>query len=398
MMLRGMLANLRRSPSGMTRLAAMGTVLLAAGCLANPLPAGPAPEASCRRVDETSAASGARIDWRLPPDPGDLERLSRWCAAVGPAIAHIHPADEAGGADQPEGLDSLAVISWNTHVGGGDLARLVGDLRAGRLTNGRPVRDFVLLLQEVYRADVALPRAVAGTVIPSRVEEDPPAGIRHDIVQDAHELGLSVYYVPSMRNGSDLPGEEAEDRGNAILSSLQLHDLRAIELPFEAQRRVAVSAAVRVGNEGGGELRLTSVHLDTRSTGSRVLNSLGAGRLRQAEGLVGTLADQPAAVLAGDLNSWSLEALESAILFLRERFPQTPTVRERPTFSTGWGYARRLDHMFFRLPEGWRATYDRIDERYGSDHHPLLAWVVPAGAGSASPRSPLPRQLAEGGR
>ena len=32
--------------------------------------------------------------------------------------------------------------------------------------------------------------------------------------------------------------------------------------------------------------------------------------------------------------------------------------------------------MFFRLPQHWRAGYGRIDDTYGSDHYPLLGWVV----------------------
>ncbi|MEN3339278.1 MAG: hypothetical protein V7647_2954, partial [Acidobacteriota bacterium] len=57
----------------------------------------------------------------------------------------------------------------------------------------------------------------------------------------AAALGLSLYYVPSMRNGGAAPHE---DRGNAILSSLPLTDLAAYELPFERQRRVALGATI----------------------------------------------------------------------------------------------------------------------------------------------------------
>jgi endonuclease/exonuclease/phosphatase family metal-dependent hydrolase len=319
---------------------------------------------------------GVEVRWHLPMETEDRERLDRWCAPVGSPVALA--------ATGPVGigfLDSLAVISWNSHVGGGDLTRMVGDLRAGRLTGGVPLRHFVLLLQEVHRADAELPRAVAGARVPSRVEGEPATGVRRDIVTTARELGLSLYYIPSMRNGVGLSAEPAEDRGNAILSTLPLSELRAIELPFEAQRRVAVAATIRgSGRHGEWELQLTSAHLDTRSTGSRVLASLGAGRRRQAEGLLTGLQDDVPTVVAGDLNTWSLEPLESAVPFLRAHFPQTPIGPEESTFSTGWGYSRRLDHMFFRLPDGWQARYARVDDRYGSDHHPLLAWVIPGSA------------------
>jgi endonuclease/exonuclease/phosphatase (EEP) superfamily protein YafD len=81
-------------------------------------------------------------------------------------------------------------------------------------------------------------------------------------------------------------------------------------------------------------------------------------------------------VLAGDLNTWSLGPLESAVDFLVSRFPDSPPPPDGATFGTDWGYSRRLDHMFFRLPAGWTARYERVEDRYGSDHHPLLGWVV----------------------
>jgi endonuclease/exonuclease/phosphatase (EEP) superfamily protein YafD len=37
----------------------------------------------------------------------------------------------------------------------------------------------------------------------------------------------------------------------------------------------------------------------------------------------------------------------------------------------------RLDHLLFRLPEGWRASLRRAERRYGSDHYPLVALVEP---------------------
>ena len=45
---------------------------------------------------------------------------------------------------------------------------------------------------------------------------------------------------------------------------------------------------------------------------------------------------------------------------------------------------RRIDYMFFRLPEGWGARYERIDRNYGSDHYPLIGWVKVGVEGDAS--------------
>jgi endonuclease/exonuclease/phosphatase family metal-dependent hydrolase len=337
-----------------------------------------APAASCRDGNGGDPGSSAAVEWRLPAERAERDRLAAWCDAVGEPVYLPRPAAQGG-----EAVDSLAILTWNTHVGGGDLARLVADLRAGRLTQGQPVEHFVLLLQEVQRAGAegVLPAVREGDAVPARVEEEPSSGERVDVVDAARELGLSLLYVPSMRNGREAAGEGGEDRGNAILSTLPLSRPRAIELPIEAQRRVALAAVVHGTSAAGPwELVVASAHLDTRSTGSRFWASFGAGRRRQAEALVEGLPANAATVLAGDLNTWSIAALESAADYLRSRYDDTPAAPPGATFEAGLGYGRRLDHMFFGLPDGWTARYRRIDDRYGSDHHPLLGWVAPAGA------------------
>ena len=104
----------------------------------------------------------------------------------------------------------------------------------------------------------------------------------------AQRLGLNVYYVPSMRNGGPTSDE---DRGNAILSSLPLTDLRAIELPFERQRRVAVSATIAGRTTSGTpwQVRLVSAHLDNMSTIRRAWIGAEYGRARQARELAAAL-------------------------------------------------------------------------------------------------------------
>ena len=83
---------------------------------------------------------GPDVAW-VRTSPRDLPILDAWCKAVGPVHARLgEPAAAAS-------LDSLVVVTWNVHVGGGDVTRLVHDLRAGALTEGRPVESFVLLLQ-----------------------------------------------------------------------------------------------------------------------------------------------------------------------------------------------------------------------------------------------------------
>ncbi|MDH3197701.1 MAG: hypothetical protein OEO21_05620, partial [Candidatus Krumholzibacteria bacterium] len=81
-------------------------------------------------VRPTCRDGGAAVRWIETPDSLDRRRLVQWCASVGPPLV----ADFTGGRREP--VDSLAVVSWNTHVGGGDVIGLVAGLRSGELTGG----------------------------------------------------------------------------------------------------------------------------------------------------------------------------------------------------------------------------------------------------------------------
>lgn len=364
-----------------------------------------APQPGCRAVVPADPdVEPAALDWILAPDREDRASLDRWCSTVGPAVRVATPGLLA------DGIDSVALISWNAHVGGGDVVRLVRDLRTGQLTAGRPVAHFVLLLQEVHRAGSQVPN-VGTEPVPRRIAASPPGAGRVDILQAADRLGLELYYVPSMANGRAQGVEPAEDRGNAILSSLPLDALTAIELPFEAQRRVAVAATFRGTTTTGvpWQLRVVSAHLDHRSRGPRFLASLGAGRLRQARALVAALEPGLPTILGGDLNTWSVEILEAAVPFLQQYFSEPARAPLEATYSTGWGFRRRLDHLMFRLPEGYAGRARTLEARYGSDHHPLLGWVRfeiratsrtlhgPAGADTALGPEPLEKVANEAG-
>ena len=170
-------------------------------------------------------------------------------------------------------------------MGAGALVPFVEDLRAGALTGGNPVPHFVLLLQEVHREGQAVPSEVpSGAKAGSSIRRPPPAGLRLDIEEVARRLDLALFYAPSMRNGAETGPWSSEDRGNAILSTLPLGDLTAVELPLERQRRVAVAATVEAETTTGvpWRLELVSLHLDTRSSLSRLFGSFERGRLRQA--------------------------------------------------------------------------------------------------------------------
>jgi endonuclease/exonuclease/phosphatase family metal-dependent hydrolase len=295
------------------------------------------------------------------PQPNSFDRtlLDRWCAAVGPAVVESF----APAVIRPAG--TIAVVTWNTHVGSGDIGALVASLQRGDVA-GAPLMEFVLLLQEAVRRGAEVPTAVPrGAAAARRIVG--PAGPGQDVVAAARAAGLNVAYVPSMRNGRD-----AEDRGNAVLSTLPLLSIEAIELPFGRQRRVAVSVMLRASPRTR-PFRVVDVHLDTALR-------FGSGgparwRRRQADALVDALkGTEVPTIVAGDLNSWWGND-EPAVQDLRRAFPGAVDRVRRDTWSGPLASSARLDHMF---ASGWNAPLDvrRWPRRFGSDHFPLYV-VIP---------------------
>ena len=186
------------------------------------------------------------------------DELSRWCRAVGAPVFVEAPA--ASAPTLPT-LDELVVVSWNAHLAEGELADLIGKLRSGALTGGRPVAHFVLLVQELYRRGDEVPEFDRRDRSAFAIRPRNPESL--DIDDHAATLGLSILYVPSMRNGPEL----REDRGNAIISTEPLLDPFALELPLARQRRVALGAAVQVQtSDGTKRLELMDAHLEPVSS------------------------------------------------------------------------------------------------------------------------------------
>jgi endonuclease/exonuclease/phosphatase family metal-dependent hydrolase len=176
----------------------------------------------------------------------------------------------------------------------------------------------------------------------------------------------------------------------ASRSPLPLTGLEAIELPYESERRVAVAATVHAPGPNGvlRSLRVVAAHLDNRSARDRFMGTFGSGRARQARALAAAIEDS-AVVVGADLNSWNAGFLESAVPLLRASFPDSPFTSV-PTFPVARGLiSRKLDHWLARLPDGWSASVRRVDDRYGSDHYPLIGSVGwtgrPSATGGAAP-------------
>jgi len=320
--------------------------------------ASPACVASTSIVSRTTAelfvGPEPSVAWFGPDDRGDSESLTRWRRSVGPPVT---PTPE--GNARPH--DAITIVSWNTAVGEADV---VGFVRSLPVTD----RPLVLLLQEVYRGGSAVPgrldhdAAFAGR-LGGGTGDDPGS---RQIEAIGRQLGLAVYYVPSMRNGGSTSDE---DRGNAILSSLPLTDLQAMELPFERQRRVAIAATL-TGQASNGEpwrIRVVSAHLDNMAGIKRGWIGAEYGRARQARSLASVLKDNEPTILAGDFNTW-FGFCDQAYVETARAFPETRVTDRRPTFRG----LLRLDHVFYRLAPGWRVEFRRGSSRYGSDHYPLV--------------------------
>jgi endonuclease/exonuclease/phosphatase family metal-dependent hydrolase len=354
-------------------------VIAATSCAHRPPMGVQALASSCQQVVPESTRA---ITWIAPNDARDRDHLGKWCQTVGPVVVDS-PRQSAAAI-----VDRLAIISWNVHVGGGDIEDLVGRLRRGEFSGGDAVSDFVLLLQEAYREGADVPAQFpVGSPLPRPIVERPPSGIRLDIRSIAARLGLHLFYAPAMRNNSVQRLASPEDRGLAILSTLPLGDPQVIELPFERQRRIAMSAMLsgRTSSGLGWRLRAANVQIDTSLAVTR--GGPIAARRRQAEALIEALAaeggaDQlPAApdtttsiVLGGDFNTW-FGGKEPAVEVMRRAFPDTPLTANGATWRGPLGARAALDHVFIR-GRFRSATTRRLSSRFGSDHYPLSTLLV----------------------
>jgi endonuclease/exonuclease/phosphatase family metal-dependent hydrolase len=149
--------------------------------------------------------------------------------------------------------------------------------------------------------------------------------------------------------------------------------LRAIELPFERQRRVAVAAMVSGTTNDGRpwQLRVVSAHLDNLAPRALWIFASGA-RARQTRGLLGALpAGDRFSVVGSDLNTWAGGTHEPAYLALRQAFPQTAA----PTYRSSGEGGLLLDYIFWRVEGRPAPNVQRMNDTYGSDHHPLVTTV-----------------------
>jgi endonuclease/exonuclease/phosphatase family metal-dependent hydrolase len=291
------------------------------------------------------------VRWADNQQPLDL-----WCHSVGRPLFEARPSATAD-------IVGMRILRWNVHVGAGrleELLRLLEDASNAQM-------GLVVLLQETFRTGDAVPESYPATLqVPKAIRPRRPAMDVRDI---ADTFGLSVAYVPSMRNGPATSPLEREDRGNAILSTEPLTDVRIIELPFGKQRRVAISAIVlpRSTHPGVSPLRVVSTHLDTN--GDRLTQSVALSE-RLAD-----LSDLPM-IVGGDLNSRA-GFEDGAVRTLASRIPLAACGTGR---TNRWPLRLdvllpigRLDFMFAGTSaESLVRSCETLPHAYDSDHLPLL--------------------------
>lgn len=323
----------------------------------------------------TTGAAAQAVDWYRPADRGDRRRMERWCAAAGPVVLDTVPAKPAAGPAGPE----LRLLVWNVSAGGGDLRAFL-ETEAGVVCGSgasRAAPPFVLLAQEAFRRSHDVPPVGPGVEVSAPAAESERASAREDVVAVSQRCGLALFYVPAVRNGDAAFADGREDRGNAIVANVPLHDPIAIELPAEDSRRLAIGATVR--HASGDSVRVVSLHFTLLPKLWRNLTTGNAARVRQALGLLDALDSVEAergtgiaTVVAGDANTWSDG--DAALRRLRRAFPDSPE-----PLGVGTRGPFPADHLLFRRgagPAGGTidpATYRRLDDPYNSDHYPLAA-------------------------
>lgn len=253
-------------------------------------------------------------------------------------------------------VSRLRVVSWNMHVGGGRVVELVEALRREARVDGRET-GLVLLLQEAYRSGGDIGSPIDGGGIPDSIR---PGPARLDVVALSRQLGMSLAYVPSMRNGASADADR-EDRGSAVLSSEPLSAIAAIELPFARQRRVAIAATLHP--RGAAPLRVVVAHLDTLI--------VRPGQRRQAAALAAYLdharaGGAPPLLVGVDTNARTGER-DPTVARLSSALARVDC-GGRPSPI----HPFHFDFIFSDIDRARLRACRTLANRYGSDHRPLL--------------------------
>ena len=112
------------------RLVLFALLVALTGCAHRPPMAVQPAASSCRAVVPDAARA---VLWMSPDDARDRDHLVRWCQTVGPVLV-ASPGETDDNTAPAAIADRIAIISWNVHVGGGDIDDVVSRLRRGEFT------------------------------------------------------------------------------------------------------------------------------------------------------------------------------------------------------------------------------------------------------------------------
>ncbi len=180
----------------------------------------------------------------------------------------------------------------------------------------------------------------------------------------AEDLGMYYAWAAPPAAKSD----KEEETGVAILSRYPLTNIERLVLPHEGpggRRRAALGATVKIGE---ANIRVYSVHAETRIP--------VAGKLDQMRAVLQDLAHYPKtmpAIVLGDFNTWEVNAVDETTKLFNDAGFTTPFDNE-PTFFTKVliSIELKLDWIWLRGLEARNHGIDRKIEV--SDHWPL--WTV----------------------
>jgi len=237
--------------------------------------------------------------------------------------------------------DTIKIVSYNIRWrGGDDLQKLIGLLRDDAEIGGAAI----IGLQEVDR----------------NKKRTRHTNTAHVMAQD-----LGMHYAWAAPPQVESKERKEEETGVAILSPYPLTDVCRIVLPNKGpggRRRVALGTTVKIGETN---VRVYSVHAETRTSNER--------RLQQFQAVLDDLAQHTKtdrAVVLGDFNTIQGDDVrETTRLFTAASF-HTPFPNGEPTWKM-FIIKLKLDWIWLR---GMSVIDYGIDRKIGlSDHWPL--WV-----------------------
>jgi len=117
---------------------------------------------------------------------------------------------------------------------------------------------------------------------------------------------------------------------------------------------------------------VASVHLENRGSGGP--RAWAQARARQARTIAEHLPDSVLLAVGGDLNTLTGPD-EPAVAIINNKFAHSPEHQKENTFTSYFVMRSHLDYLFFRCYGNHRSTYWRANQRYGSDHFPIMGFV-----------------------